>query len=127
MHSGSGRTYRQMSTAVYQSQIEGSQRHPWIASTLACLMVITYVFITFRISRGGNIFGSIPVCVLEWVYSGYIIHHYNGIWGTCAPGRHNMHHQAAMCTMVHKGDYIFLKIQGSQLTDAQLSHNGCYL
>ncbi len=24
----------------------------------------------------------------------------------------NMHHQATMCTMVHKGDYIFFKIQG---------------
>ncbi len=35
------------------------------------------------------------------------------IWGTCAPSGRNMHHQAAMCTMVHKGDYIFWKIQGS--------------
>ncbi len=55
------------------------------------------------------------VCV--WVYSasGYIMHHYNGIWGrpTCAPSGRNMHHQAAMCTMVHKVDYIFWKIQGS--------------
>ncbi len=35
------------------------------------------------------------------------------VWG------HLWHHQAAMCTMVHKGDYIFWKIRGSQLTDAQ--------
>ncbi len=43
------------------------------------------------------------------------MHHYNGIWGTCAcaPERRNMHHQGAICTMVHKGDYIFLKIQGT--------------
>ncbi len=49
-------------------------------------------------------------CVYVWVYSGHIIHHYNGIWGTCAPGGHNMYHQGAKCTMVHKGDYIFWKI-----------------
>ncbi len=36
-----------------------------------------------------------------------VIHHYNGIWGTCAPGRRNMHHQGVICTMVHKGDYVF--------------------
>ena len=36
---------------------------------------------------------SLSVCV----YSGYIMHHYNGIW-------RNMHHQGAICTMVHKGD-----------------------
>ncbi len=24
-----------------------------------------------------------------------------------------MHHQGAICTMVHKGDYVFLKIQGT--------------
>ncbi len=41
------------------------------------------------------------------VYSGYIMHHYNGIWGTCAPAGCKMHHQGAICTMVHKGDYIF--------------------
>ena len=52
-------------------------------------------------------------------FPSYIMYHYNGIWGSCAPSGRNMHHQAAMCTMVHKGDYIFLKIQGSQLTDAQ--------
>ncbi len=28
-------------------------------------------------------------------------------WGTCAPSGRNMHHQGAICTMVHKGDYIF--------------------
>ncbi len=32
------------------------------------------------------------------------------IWGTCAPSGCNMHHQGAMCTMGHKGDYIFWKI-----------------
>ncbi len=31
---------------------------------------------------------------------------YNGIWGTCAPSGRNMHHQGAICTMVHKGDYM---------------------
>ncbi len=51
-----------------------------------------------------------------WVYSGHIIHHYNGIWGTCAPGRRNMHHHDAKCTMVHKGDYIFeRKIGGAKV------------
>ncbi len=40
----------------------------------------------------------LSVCPSVWVYSGYIIHHYNGIWGTCAPGRRNMHHQGALCT-----------------------------
>ncbi len=47
-----------------------------------------------------------------WVYPGHLIHHYAGIWATCAPGRRNMHHSGAICTTVHK-------IQGSQLTDAQ--------
>ncbi len=41
------------------------------------------------------------------------MHHYNGTWGTCAPSGRNMHHQGAMCTMVHKGDHIFFKIQGT--------------
>ncbi len=53
------------------------------------------------------IFSVASVCVSVWVYSGHIRHHYNGIWGTCAPGRRNMHHQGAKCTMVHKGDYVF--------------------
>ncbi len=52
-----------------------------------------------------------------WVYSGHIIHHYNGIWGTCAPGRRNMHHQGAICTTVHKGDYVFWKIQGTLINE----------
>ncbi len=48
-------------------------------------------------------------CVrLECVRVGHID---NGIWGPCAPSGRNMHHQAAMCTMVHKGDYIFRKIR----------------
>ncbi len=61
------------------------------------------------------------------------MHHYNCIWGPCSPSLAsglNMHHQAAMCTMVHKGEYIFWKIQGSQLTDAQsvwYPHCGCGL
>ncbi len=55
----------------------------------------------------------LSVCLSVCVYSGYIMHHYNGIWDTCAPGRRNMHHQGARCTMVHKGDYIFWKIQGT--------------
>ena len=38
--------------------------------------------------------------------------------GKCPCGSHwhtrrNMHHQGAICTMVHKGDYIFWKIQGT--------------
>ncbi len=39
-------------------------------------------------------------------FPSYIMHHYNGIWGPCSPSGRNMHHQAAMCTMVHKGDHI---------------------
>ncbi len=31
----------------------------------------------------------------------------------CAPGRRNMHHSGAICTTVHKGDYVFWKIQGT--------------
>ncbi len=46
----------------------------------------------------------VSVCPFVCVYSGYIMHHYNGIWGTCAPSGRNMHHQGAICTMVHKGD-----------------------
>ncbi len=53
------------------------------------------------------------VCLFWWVYSGHIIHHYNGIWGTCAPGRRNMHQEGAICTTVHKGEYVFWKIQGT--------------
>ncbi len=64
-----------------------------------------------RISSRGYKIGLVCVCVCvficQWVYSGHIIHQYNGIWGTCAPVRRNMHHQCAICTMVHKGDYVF--------------------
>ncbi len=38
--------------------------------------------------------GLPSVCVFVCVYSGYIMHHYNGIWGTCAPSGRNMHHGA---------------------------------
>ncbi len=55
----------------------------------------------------------LSVCVFLWVYSGHIIHHYNGILATCAPGRRNMHHSGAIWTTVHKGDYVFWKIQGT--------------
>ncbi len=60
-------------------------------------------------AMGCNSFDIVCVCLClcVWVYSGYIIHHYNGIWGTCAPGRRNMHQQGVICTMVHKGDYVF--------------------
>ncbi len=61
-------------------------------------MMEMYNIITPRFGDRCNSFDSM---------SGYIIHHYNGIWGTCAPGRRNMHHQGAICTMMHKGDYIF--------------------
>ncbi len=54
-----------------------------------------------------NTVSTPPVCLSVWVYSGYIMHHYKGIWGTCAPGRRGMHHSGAICTMEHKGDYIF--------------------
>ncbi len=57
----------------------------------------------------------LSVCLPVWVYSGHIIHHYNGIWGTCAPGRRNMHHSGAMCTTVHKRDYVFWKIHYAPL------------
>ena len=60
-----------------------------------------------------------PPSIFSLNFPSYIMYHYNGILGPCAPSGRNMHHQAAMCTMVHKGDYIFWKIQGSQLTDAQ--------
>ena len=49
----------------------------------------------------------LSVCLSVWVYPGHIIHHYAGIWATCAPGRRNMHHSGAICTTVHKGDYVF--------------------
>ncbi len=29
----------------------------------------------------------LSVCLSVWVYPGHIIHHYAGIWATCAPGR----------------------------------------
>ncbi len=63
-----------------------------------------------------NSFGIMYLCVHVslWVYSGYIIHHYNGIWGTCAPGRRNMHHQGVICTIVHKGDCLSVLSQLSR-------------
>ncbi len=56
-----------------------------------------------------NVLSSVclRLCLSVCVYSGYIMHHYNGIWGTCAPAGRNMHHQGTICTMVQKGDYIF--------------------
>ncbi len=58
--------------------------------------------------QGDNALGSILLSVrwFVWVYSGYIIHHYNSIWGTCAPGRRNMHHgaQGRLCFLKNSGD-----------------------
>ncbi len=65
---------------------------------------------------------SCHVCLSVCVYSGYIMHQYNGIWGTCAPAGRNMHHQGAICTMMHKGDYIFWKIQGTLMIFCAPSH-----
>ncbi len=66
---------------------------------------------TFKVCwlpQANNTPGAHPsVCLSVWVYPGHIIHHYNGIWATCAPGRRNLHHSGAICTTVHKGDYIF--------------------
>ncbi len=49
-----------------------------------------YIFPS-RVSGRGYKIG--PVCVSVgvsvWVYSGYNMHHYNGIWGTCAPSGRN--------------------------------------
>ena len=38
-----------------------------------------------------TVYVCVCVCVCAWVYSGYIMHHYNGIWGPCAPS-------GAICT-----------------------------
>ncbi len=72
-----------------------------------------------------NALGSVhpPVCLCVWVYPGHIIHHYIGIWATCAPGRRNMHHSGAICTTVHKGDYVF---RGSALPSAAKSNKSHY-
>ena len=74
------------------------------------LLLFTNIIFTPHVSDMLDVIvltSSVCVCVFVWVYSGHIIHHYNGIWGTCAPGRRNMHHSGAICTMVHKGDYVF--------------------
>ncbi len=51
-------------------------------------------------------FPSVCVCLQVWVYPGHIIHHYAGIWATCAPGRRNMHHgaQGGLCFLKNSGD-----------------------
>ncbi len=41
-------------------------------------------------SATGVMVSTLSVCLSLCVYSGYIMHHYNGIWGTCAPGRRNI-------------------------------------
>ncbi len=51
------------------------------------LSIIDLLVIPSHVSSWGYKNG--PVCVLVWVYSGHIIHHYNGIWGTCAPALHH--------------------------------------
>ncbi len=77
-----------------------------------CVHIVQfYIFKTPRYTPRFDIV-CLCVCLCVCVYSGYIMYHYNGIWGTCAPSGCNMHHQGAMCTMVHKGDHIFWKIQG---------------
>ncbi len=64
-------------------------------------------YIPAALSHNARYSVNLSICLSVCVYSGYIMHHYNGIWGTCAPSGRNMHLQGAMCTMVHKGDYIF--------------------
>ncbi len=82
----------------------------WKASLV--VVIHTWIFI-FQTHLSMSVFlavhpsACLSVCLSVWVYSGHIIHHFNGIWGTCAPGRRNMHHQGAICTTVHKGDYVF--------------------
>ncbi len=51
-------------------------------------------------------YASLSVCLSVCVYSGYIMHHYNGIRGTCAPSGRNMHHGAQGRL------YFFLKFRG---------------
>ncbi len=99
---------------VIMKDILNSQLHCNGGSVLATFFR-HYVILIFIVSQSWlwadlglpRVHVCVCVCVCVWVYSGYIIHHYNGIWGTCAPGRR---------TMVHKGDYVFWKIQGTLMT-----------
>ncbi len=81
---------------------------------LLCLSVMNmeYFNICFSLQSSSYYNLDLSVRLSIWVYEGHIIHHYTGKWRTCAPGRRNMHHSGAICTTVHKGDYVFTIIFG---------------
>ncbi len=43
-------------------------------------------------------------CLSVWVCESYVVHHLVGTGLYCAPPTCVVHHRAALCTMVHKGD-----------------------
>ena len=43
-----------------------------------------------------------------WVCGSYVVHHLVSTGLHCAPLTYIVHHQAALCTMVHKGDLDYL-------------------
>ncbi len=55
-------------------------------------------------SKGGDMFGSICLSVCLGLCELYAVHHLNdtGLW--CAMLACDVHHQPALCIMVHKGD-----------------------
>ncbi len=73
----------------------------------ACQLADTILYDVHTTSSLQVLSVCLSVCLSVWVYEGHIIHPYNGKWRTCAPGRRNMHHSGAICTTVHKGDYVF--------------------
>ncbi len=72
---------------------------------------------------------KLSVCLSVWVYPGHMIHHYNGRWATCAPGRRNMHHSGAICTTVHKGDYVTSRLSPYVCPSVRslCQQEGCFL
>ncbi len=72
---GTGRSCQNLTTTAHN----GASWTKSICQVNTCVIVLTS-----------------SVCLSICVYSGYIMHHFNGIWGTCAPAGRNMHHQGAI-------------------------------
>ncbi len=70
------------------------------------IFAVSYSFATSWISGWGNRNSLVnqSVCAFVWVCGTYIVHHYKGTELNCAPFTCILHHQTALCTMVHKWD-----------------------
>ena len=68
-----------------------------------------------------EVIDSVPLfCLSAWVCKCHVVHHLNSTGQRCAPPTCVVHHQPALCIMVHKRDLCTTHVSGAERSSVQL-------